>query len=106
MTPINPWLSLWWLISGESLDGAPPRTERHRLTRQEALAANTSGSAWFSLDEDERGALLPGRLADVAVLSEDFFTVDVSSIPQVRSVLTIVGGRVVHSADVFSGLSV
>ena len=104
VTPINPWLTLWWLITGQSLDEAPPRDERHRLSRHEALAAYTSGSAWFSLEEQERGTLAPGMLADLAVLNEDFFAVAESAIPELRSVLTMVGGRVVHADGPFDGV--
>ncbi len=101
---INPWHSIRWLVSGGSLDGAPPRAERHRLTRQEALAAYTSGSAWFSLDEGKRGTLGIGLLADLAVLSYDFFTVDEDEIPGIRALLTMVGGRIVHADGPFAGL--
>ncbi|NIS37453.1 MAG: amidohydrolase family protein, partial [Actinobacteria bacterium] len=59
--------------------------------------AYTSGSAWFSLDEHERGMLLPGMVADVAVLSTDVFALDPESLPTVTSELTMLGGRVVHT---------
>ena len=104
VTPLNPWLSMWWLVTGRSLDGAPRRVERHRLSRAEALHAYTSGSAWFSGEEHTRGTLAPGMLADLAVLSDDFFTVDEEVIPDIRSVLTMIGGRVVHSAAPFQDL--
>ncbi|MFB3049341.1 MAG: amidohydrolase family protein [Acidimicrobiia bacterium] len=91
-------------MSGRSIDGASPRAERHRLTRQEALCAYTSGSAWFSLEEGKRGTLRPGLLADLAVLTDDFFTVDEDEIPDIRALLTLVGGRIVHADGPFADL--
>ncbi len=99
---INPWRAIWWLVTGESVDGAQPRAQRHRLTMDEALTAYTAGSAWFSLDESRRGALVPGMAADVAVLTHDVFE-PVEDIPSVASDLTLLGGRVVHAANEFSG---
>ena len=101
---MNPWYSIRWLVSGRSLDGAPPRAERHRLSRQEALGAYTSGSAWFSLEEGTRGTLGTGMLADLAVLTQDFFTVEEDEIPGIRALLTMVGGRIVHADGPFADL--
>jgi predicted amidohydrolase YtcJ len=101
---INPWHSIGWLVGGRSVDGASPRAERHRLTRQEALSAYTSGSAWFSLEEGKRGTLRPGVLADLAVLTDDLFTVDEDEIPDIRALLTLVGGRIVHADGPFADL--
>lgn len=67
------------------------------LTRERALESYTTGSAWLSFEETDRGHLQPGARADFAVLSEDYFTVPPERIPAIRSALTIVGGRVVHS---------
>lgn len=92
----DPWRALWWMITGRSLDGSPARGERHRLTRSEALAVFTAGSAWFTAEEHDRGVLAPGRAADLAVLSEDLFTIAEDAIPRIRSLLTVVDGRVVH----------
>jgi predicted amidohydrolase YtcJ len=108
VSPYDPWRSLWWLITGRTLDGGPDRLPEHRLTRAEALEAYTLGSAWFSHDEGRRGRLAPGLLADLAVLSDDVMTVPDDAIPEIRSALTVVGGRAVHldeddAPDVVSG---
>ena len=100
----NPWRSIWWLVTGQSQDGAPPRDESQRLTREEALAAYTSGSAWFSFEEEERGQLQPGMLADLAVLSDDYFGIADDAIPSLKSVLTMVGGEVVHVSGSYTDL--
>lgn len=95
----NPWLTVWWMITGRVLDGGPTRDAEHRLSRADALRAYTRGSAWFSFEEHARGALVPGMLADVAVLSDDVFTVDEDAIQAITSQLTLVDGRVVHATD-------
>ena len=100
---IDPWRSIWWLVTGQSVDGAPPRAERHRLSVEEAVTAYTAGSAWFSLDENERGSLAPGMAADVAVLSDDVFEMD-DELPGVSADLTLLGGNVVHATAGFSGM--
>lgn len=101
VTPVNPWRCLWWLVTGRSLDGAPPRATRHRLTRAEALHAYTVGSAWFSADDDV-GTLEVGTRADLAVLSDDYFTVPDEQIPSLTSVLTLAGGRVTHAESAYA----
>jgi predicted amidohydrolase YtcJ len=86
---------LWWLITGETLDSGPSRDKNQNLTREEALISYTQGSAWFSLDEDSRGTLEVGKLADFAILSDDFFEVEESEIPEIRSLMTVVNGEIV-----------
>ena len=102
VTPHDPWLALWWLVTGKSFDGAPARAERHRLTLEQALTAYSRGSAWFSFDEASRGHLELGALADLAVLSADPFVLEPDALPEVRSELTLVGGDPTHRADAFA----
>lgn len=97
----NPWVSLWWLVTGRTLGGLSLYPEGNRLSRDEALRLFTAGSAWFSRDDDKKGTLAPGYLADFAVLSEDYFTVDENRIRAIESVLTVVDGRIVHAAGPF-----
>jgi predicted amidohydrolase YtcJ len=94
----NPWRCIAWMVTGESIDGAPPRVESQRLTRDEALRLYTSAGAWFSFEEDTRGTLRERAHADLAVLSADPLTVTESEISGIESVLTVVGGEVVHSS--------
>ena len=72
--------------------------------RAEALRFYTAGSAWVSHDEDVRGSLEVGKLADLAVLSKDYMTVPVDQIGGIESVLTMVGGRVVYAAGSYKAL--
>ena len=72
-----------------------PIAPSQRLTREEALRAATAAGAWLTFEEDEKGTLEPGKLADLAVLSDDPLTVDESRIAKIVADVTIVGGRVV-----------
>ncbi|MCI3974933.1 MULTISPECIES: amidohydrolase [Burkholderia] len=101
----NPFVALYWMVSGRSVGGTVLYPARNRLGRMEALRRYTVGSAWFSADEHRKGALVPGRYADFAVLSDDYFTIDTARIPQLSSVLTVVDGKVVHAEREFASLA-
>jgi predicted amidohydrolase YtcJ len=73
-------------------------------TRIDALRAYTIGSAWFSRDEDKRGSLEPGKLADLAVLTKDYMTVPTDQIGSIESLLTMVGGKIVYAAGPYARL--
>lgn len=93
----NPWVSLYWLVSGRTVGGLPLYGDANRLERQEALRLWTLGSAYKSNEEGVKGALLPGRYADLAVLSHDFMTVPEEAIKTITAVMTVVGGRIVYA---------
>jgi predicted amidohydrolase YtcJ len=101
----NPFVSLYWLITGKTVGGTSLYNDDNRLTRMEALRLWTVGSAWFSSEQDKKGALIPGQLADLAVLSADYFAVPDDEIKRLESVLTMVGGKVVHAAAEFRELA-
>jgi hypothetical protein len=101
----NPWVSLYWLVSGKTVGGRTLYPQANRLDRVEALRRYTLGSAWFSGEETKKGALAPGQLADLAVLSADYFAVAENEIKSIESVLTGVDGKVVHAAGEFSPLA-
>ncbi|HSK23048.1 MAG TPA: amidohydrolase [Egicoccus sp.] len=101
----NPWVSLWWLVTGRTYDEGPERVAEQCLTREEALHAYTRGSAWFSVEEHDRGALHPGMAADLAVLDDDYFSVADDDIRRLTSELTVVEGRVSHASGDFDGLA-
>jgi predicted amidohydrolase YtcJ len=100
----NPFTVLQWLIDGKNAGGTALRGPEETPTRIDALRFYTSGSAWVSHDEDQRGSLEPGKLADLAVLSADYMTVPVEQIGRIESLLTMVGGRVVYAAGPFKTL--
>jgi hypothetical protein len=68
------------------------------LTREQAIAAMTRGSAYVENAENDKGVLAPGKVADLAVLSQDVFKVPSHLIDETRSVLTIVGGKIVYDS--------
>jgi len=98
----NPYLSLYWLITGKTIGGLGLYPEKNRLDRSEALKLYTIGSSWFSTEDGKKGALAPGQLADLAVLSADYFSIPEEDIKGLESHLTIVGGKIVYASDVFS----
>ena len=81
----NPWVSLYWLVAGKTVGGTALYPEANRLDRMEALRRYTVGSAWFSGEEDKKGAIVPGQLADLAVLSADYFSVPEEEIKGIES---------------------
>ncbi len=101
----NPWLSLYWLVTGKTVGGLALYPENNRFERMEALRLYTVGSSWFSSDDGKKGSIVLGQLADLAVLSSDYFAVPEEEIKQIESVLTIVGGKVVYAAKEFSKLA-
>ena len=101
----NPYLSLYWLITGKTIGGLSLYPEENRLDREEALKLYTMGSSWFSTEDGNKGALAPGQLADLAVLSGDYFSIPEEEIRHLESVLTIVGGKVVYACEEFSKLA-
>ena len=101
----NPYLSLYWLITGKTVGGLSLYPQENRLDREEALKLYTMGSSWFSTEDGKKGALAPCQLADLAVLSADYFSIPEEEIKHLESVLTIVGGKVVYATDEFSKLA-
>jgi predicted amidohydrolase YtcJ len=75
-----------------------PNVPGEALTREQAVTAYTRGSAYAAFAERERGTLAPGMLADLAILSQDVFTVAPDALPATTSLLTMQGGRVMHDA--------
>ena len=93
----NPFTSLQWLLDGKAAGGLALRRVDEVPGREDALRFYTLGSAWFSRDEDDKGSLEVGKLADLAVLTKDYMTVPVEQIGTIESQLTMVGGRIVYA---------
>ena len=89
--PLNPYLNIM-------LATTHPNNPSQAITREQAVVAYTRGSAYAERAEREKGTLAPGMLADLAVLSQDIFTVPAPALPATTSLLTMVGGKVVHDA--------
>lgn len=97
----NPFVALSWLSTGRTVGGTKLYSEDNLISREEALRLFTEGSAWFSSEEHLKGKIEPGYLADLAVLSADYFSVDDDAISDLESVLTIVDGNIVYASDSF-----
>ncbi len=97
----NPWVSLYWLTTGKTVGGATLYSEKNCLNREEALRLYTQGSSWFSSESGKKGAIAPGQLADLVALTQDFFSVPDEEIKEIESLLTVVGGKIVHAAGEF-----
>lgn len=101
----NPWVSLYWLVTGKTLGGLALYPEERQLDREQALALWTTGSAWFSGEQDVKGRIAVGQYADLAVLSADYFSIPEEEIKDLTSLLTMVGGEVVHGSGPFGELA-
>jgi predicted amidohydrolase YtcJ len=96
--PINPWLHVYYMVTGRDVRGEVINTDQ-QISRQEAVWLYTGGNGWFSREENTLGTIEAGRLADLVVLNADVFdpkAVPDEEIRRVHSVLTVLGGRVVH----------
>ena len=98
----NPWLCLYWLVSGKTVGGTKLYNEENIISREKAIELYTKGSAWFSNEEHKKGSFIEGQLADFAVLSKDFFKIPDEEIKDIYSIMTVVGGEIVHASDEFS----
>lgn len=101
----NPWVGLYWLSTGKTLGGLALYPENRCIDREKALYLYTKGSAWFSGEQGKKGAIAVGEYADIAVLSSDYFSVTEEDIKDITSLLTIVGGEVVHGDGEFRDLA-
>ena len=86
--PMNPFLNIM-------LASIHPARPTEAITREQAVRAYTSGSAYAEFAENEKGTLTKGKLADLTVLSQDIFTAPVAEIQKTQSLLTIIGGKIV-----------
>ena len=101
----NPWVSLNWLVTGKTVGGTRLYPLANRLDREDALRLWTVGNTWFSNEEGKKGQIAVGQLADLAVLSADYLRVPEEEIPHLGSVLTLLGGKVVHGEGDYSKLA-
>ncbi|MGI8639050.1 MAG: amidohydrolase [Pyrinomonadaceae bacterium] len=90
---MNPYLNIM-------LAAINPARQGEAITREQAVKAYTFYSAYAEFGEQEKGTLTKGKLADVTVLSQNIFTAPVPELPKTQSILTIVGGKIVHDAKV------
>jgi predicted amidohydrolase YtcJ len=99
ISPLNPWLHLYYVITGVNSYGQQVNPGE-QLTREQALRYRTRDSSWFLRMEEKIGSIEPGKYADLVVLDRDYFTVPEADIRKIRSVMTLVDGRIVHRAGI------
>jgi predicted amidohydrolase YtcJ len=102
--PLNPWLSLYYMVTGKDA-GGEVIIPGQQISRQQALRLYTLNNAWFNFEEDQLGSLEKGKLADLVVLDKPYLTIDAEEIKHIRPVLTMVGGKVVHALVPFAALA-
>jgi predicted amidohydrolase YtcJ len=90
------WPAVEFQVTGASLGNAVVRPPDQRMSRMEALRSYTRGSAWLAFDDDDRGSLEKGKLADLAVLDAPYLGVPSTRISEIRSLLTLRGGEAVY----------
>jgi predicted amidohydrolase YtcJ len=96
ISTLNPWLMLYYMTTGKNSSGVVINAGQ-TLTRAEALRLYTRENGWFSKEEDKLGSIETGKLADLVVLSGDYFSVPDESLKTLGSVLTVVGGKIVYN---------
>jgi predicted amidohydrolase YtcJ len=101
----NPWVALSWLVTGKTVGGLKLYRASDTLDREQALRLWTEANSWFSGESGKKGQIKVGQLADLAVLSDDYFNVADDQIADITSVLTLLGGRPVHASGDFSNLA-
>ena len=99
IAPMNPWIHMYFATTGINARGVLINPNQ-QITRQEVLSLYTRENGWFLREEDELGTIEPGKLADLVVLNSDYFAVPNEDLKKIRSVLTVVGGNVVHDGGV------
>lgn len=95
----NPWVGIHWLITGKTAAGQMHLSPENLLTREEAIMVYSLGSAWFSQEEDVKGKIKSGQLADVVLLTQDVMTIPEDDIKKTQSTLTIVNGKIVYASN-------
>ena len=105
ITAHNPWFALHYATTGRNnITERDPRGDLinpgNQISRQQAMHMYTRGAAWFCNREDDLGQITEGYLADLVVLDKDYFRVSDAEMRNIRPILTVVDGKVVHDTGV------
>jgi predicted amidohydrolase YtcJ len=100
VAPPDPLLGIYAAVTRRTLDGKTPRgwIPEQKITVEEALRCYTVGGAYAGFEEQVKGTVAPGKLADLALIDRDITRIDPEEIRNAKVVLTIVGGRIVYEA--------
>ncbi len=88
----RPFTTIQWMVTGQMVGGL--KVLRTPVTREQALIAHTRSNAYLFFRENDLGSIQPGRFADIVVTDKDYLTVPAEQIKDLRSVMTIVGGKI------------
>ena len=92
----RPFTTLCWAVTGKMVGGTVVMT--HPISREDALIAHTRNNAYFFFRENDLGSIQPGKLADLVVARSRLPDGPGRTDQDIKSVMTIVGGRVVYDA--------
>ncbi len=101
---LNPWLGLYFMVTGKDASGEL-LLPGQQIGRKDALRLYTAANAWFNFEEQDLGSIEAGKLADLVVLDKPYLQISNDEIKQMRPVLTMVGGRVVHARAPYAALA-
>jgi predicted amidohydrolase YtcJ len=101
---LNPWLALYYMVTGKDA-GGDVIIPNEQISRQDALRLYTADNAWYNFEEDSLGSIEPGKLADLVVLDRPYLTIPDEEIKEMKPVLTMIGGRVVHARAPYDRLA-
>jgi predicted amidohydrolase YtcJ len=100
---LNPWLAIYFMVTGKDA-GGELILPGEQIGRKDALRLYTAANAWFNFEEDHMGSIEAGKLADLVVLDRPYLDIEEEEIKQIKSLLTLVGGRVVHASAPYDAL--
>ena len=98
IAPYNPFLGIWITLARQPRGMSEPLHPEERISRQQALRLYTINNAFLTFEEDLKGSLEPGKLADLIVLDRDLLTCPLDDVPGTNVLRTYVGGELVHRA--------
>jgi predicted amidohydrolase YtcJ len=98
---ILPFETLGWAVTGRMVGGKT--VLRQTISREDALIAHTRKNAYLIFQEDNLGSIQPGKLADLVVIDRDYLAVPAHQIKDIKVIMTMVAGRVVHDANATAG---
>jgi predicted amidohydrolase YtcJ len=98
VAPLNPMLTIYAAVTRRTLDGKNSKgwVPEQKISVEETVRAYTAGSAYAEFQENVKGTITPGKLADIVIVSRDIFKIDPKEIENAKVVLTIVDGKVVY----------
>jgi predicted amidohydrolase YtcJ len=95
IAPMNPWLHMYYAVTGKNARGVLINDGR-QISREQVMKLYTASNGWFLREENQLGSIEAGKLGDLAVLNQDYFTVPEETIKKTSAVMTVVGGKIVH----------